>query len=465
VSIFWPRRPRRPVRPQDEQRYSFQAWVNDVMKFGGNTYPLTGNSVVQSWDGTPVEKIASNFAGHVSGGYMNDGVVFGVELKRLLIFSEARFQWRARNNGRPGDLFGTSELGILETPWVGGTTGDMLARMILDADMAGNSYWARLGEEMIRLRPDWVDIILAPRWAVTSQTGRAVETVEGTDGARQVGYKRVGYFYHQDGKQDSCMAFLADEIAHFAPIPDPLATYRGMSWLTPVIREIQADKQATDHQIAYLEHGGSPNFLIKLPAETTRQQFNLFKEAYEASHGSIDDAYGTLLLTAGADATILGSTMRDLDMKALRGQGETRIAMAGGIHPVVLGSSDGMAGSSLNAGNYTAAKRSTADGTFRPLWRNACSSLAPLLTPPRTDGSVELWYDDRDVAFLREDQRDQADIASKEAQTIRNLIDAGFEAESVKAAVIAGDWSLLKHSGLFSVQLQKPESGTQTSAA
>jgi hypothetical protein len=58
------------------------------------------------------------------------------------------------------------------------------------------------------------------------------------------------------------------------------------------------------------------------------------------------------------------------------------------------------------------------------------------------------------VAFLRDDQSDVAAIQAQEAQTIRTLIDAGYEPDSVRRAVQAGDWSLLTHSGLFSVQLQ-----------
>lgn len=460
MSIFWPRRRTSAAAP--EQRYSFGQWANDVLKFGGNTYGLGGGGVQQSWKGTPVESIVASFAGHVAGAYGADGVVFGVELKRLLIFSEARFLWRRRSNGRPGDLFYSADLAVLDVPWVGGTTGDMLVRMILDADLAGNAYWARIGDEMVRLRPDWVDIVLAPRIVAPGPGGRMALAKAG----QTLGYKRAGYMYFEGGnRQGTPVVFLPDEVAHFAPIPDPLATYRGMSWLTPVIREVQADRQATEHQVSYLEHGGTPNFLVKLPRETTRDQFDLFKETYEASHGGIENAYQTLMLTAGADATVLGSTMQELDMKALRGLGETRIAMAGGIHPVVLGSSEGMAGSALNAGNYTAAKRSTADGTFRPLWRNAAGSLAPLIPLP-VGGPAELWYDDADVAFLREDMRDQAEIASKDAQIIRTLGDGGWDPESITAAMNAGyDWSLLKHTGRVPVQLQVPGAGDIPAAA
>jgi hypothetical protein len=44
----------------------------------------------------------------------------------MALFSEARFQWRKMTNGRPGDLFGSQDLRILEKPWTTGTTGDLL---------------------------------------------------------------------------------------------------------------------------------------------------------------------------------------------------------------------------------------------------------------------------------------------------------------------------------------------------
>jgi len=77
------------------------------------------------------------------------------------------------------------------------------------------------------------------------------------------------------------------------------------------------------------------------------------------------------------------------------------------------------------------------------------------------DGA-HLWYDDRDVSFLREDVKDQAEIQSVEAQTIKALIEAGFAPDDVVGAVRAGDLSRLvgKHTGLTSVQLQRPGATT-----
>jgi hypothetical protein len=176
--------------------------------------------------------------------------------------------------------------------------------------------------------------------------------------------------------------------------------------------------------------------------------------------------HNTLYTAGGADVTVIGSDFKQMDFKATQGAGETRIAAAAGVGAILANLSEGMQGSSLNAGNYQAAKRRFADGTMRPLWRNAAASLAVLLKPPPGGGQVRLTYDDRDIAFLREDQRDVAEIQAKEAQTMRTLTDAGWTPESVKAAIQNdGDWSQLVHSGLFSVQLQPPGTASTPPAA
>ena len=88
-------------------------------------------------------------------------------------------------------------------------------------------------------------------------------------------------------------------------------------------------------------------------------------------------------------------------------------------------------------------------------------SLEDILKRPPGQGN-HLWYDATDVSFLREDEKDAAAIQQMEAGTIRSLLDAGYTPESVQAAVDAGDWRLLVHTGLFSVQLQRPGSGQPT---
>lgn len=430
-------------------RSSLSDWMN-LFNFGGHLYgAIPGFTTTMGRE--PAEDIDANFAGFVQGALEANGIIFGCEQIRLATFSEARFQFRQLRDGRPGDLFGTKDLALLEQPWVGGTTGDLLTRMLLDADLAGTSYVVALDGELVRLRPDWVSILLQQRMANVGRDGGRVA----------VGWKRVGIAYYEggQGERNKPAIFLPDEVALFAPMPDPLASYRGMSWLTPIVREIQADGLFTRHKIRFMENAATPNIAVSLPKEVGKVEFEGFVEAMEAVHKGAEAAGRTLYTGGGADVTVIGSSLESLDLKSVQGAAETRIAMAAGVHPVIAGLSEGLAGSSLNAGNFSAARRRFADITMRPLWRNVSGSLATLVPPPP---SSELWIDERDIAFLREDEGDAAKIQNVRASTITALIREGFTAESAIRAVDNDDFRLLEHTGLVSVQLQAP--GAQPAA-
>jgi hypothetical protein len=390
------------------------------------------------------EVIDSNFEGYVNQIYRTNGIVFACMMVRLAIFTEARFQFRQLRNGRPGDLFGTSALSILEHPWPNGTTGDLLARAIQDADLAGNCFLVRRPGRIKRLRPDWMTIILG------SENDPSID-------AWDVDADVLGYLYHPGGLRAGRepQTFLANQIAHFAPIPDPLATYRGMSWLTPIIREVMADGAATTHKLKFFENGATPNMVVTLDPSISGEKFKDWVDLFDADHKGLVNAYKTIYLGAGAKAEVVGADLQQLDFKLTQGAGETRIAAAAGVHPVIVGLSEGLAGSSLNQGNFGAARRLVADRTMRPLWRNIAGSLETIVPPP---GSSQLWYDTRDIAFLREDSKDAADIQFVKAQTIRQLLDGGFTSASAVKAVESDDMGLLEHTGLFSVQLQAPGS-------
>lgn len=438
------------LRPRGEvSRYTLSDYLQWAVEYGGQQDPMGYRT---TYGNMPAEPIGETFAQYVHNAYQSNGIVYACEMVRVKVFAEARFQFQALRGGRPAELFGNPSLSILERPFQGGTTGDMLSRMILDADFAGNWFGAIVDDELVRLRPDWVDIVLTPRIG---------------PGGGQVGFRKAGYIYYEGGKQGQSgmygqepsvpVVFLADEVAHFAPSPDPLAEYRGMSWLTPVIREIQSDGAATRHKQKWFENAATPNLAVSLAKEITPEQFELFVEKMDAQHKGPEAAGKTLYTAGGADVTVVGANMQQMDFKTIQGAGETRIAAAAGVHPVVAALSEGMQGSSLNAGNFQAAKRAVGQITFRPLWRNAAGSLETLVPPPDPSTS-RLWYDSRDVDFLREDERDAAAIRFQDAQTARTLTDAGWEPDAAAAFLQSGAASDLigNHTGLFSVQLQPP---------
>lgn len=413
------------------------------MGYNGNTYTFLTNGTLEG----NAEKVGDGFVGYVAGAYKSNGVVFACMTARQMLFSEARFQYRTLTNGRPGKLFGTKDLAVLERPWPGGTTGDLLSRMIQDADLAGNAFILREGDRLSRLRPDWV-LILYDRepWDATSEP--------------------VGYAYQPGGPSsgNKVVTYGAEQIAHFMPIPDPTSPWRGMSWITPVLREIEADMAATAHKDALFTKGGTPNMIVKADPTVTKELFDAVVNAYREGHEDASNAGKAWFVQAGFDPEVVGANLQQLDFKATQGAGETRIAAASGIHPVIVGLSEGLQGSALNAGNFTSARRLTADKTLRPLWRNVSGSLEKLVPTGQVSNlRAQLWYDEMDIAFLREDEHDAAEIQQVNATAIRQLIDGGFDPDSAVNAVVSGDLSLLQHTGLLSVQLQEP--GVQTEPA
>jgi hypothetical protein len=416
------------LRGKEVARYTTDDYANWVATYG---YTGFTGPVQMTLKGSPAEGVSPEFSGFASA-YKSNGIVFACMLARMSVFSATRFQWQRILNGRPSEMFGTPALATLETPWYGGTTQDLLMRMIQDADLAGNSYWYRDGRDLARLRPDWTSVILAER-----------------PGG---GYRKAGYYYEEPGNPNSAQGFQPQDVAHFAPLPDPFFTYRGMSWLTPVIRELQTDNQMSGHKSQFFANAATPNLAVTLHQDVKPEGFARFEEMFQRKYAGPENAGKTLMLGGGADVTVVGKDFRQMDFSEVQGHGETRIAAAAGTPPVIVGLSEGLAAATYS--NYGQARRRFADGTIHPLWQNAAGSLQQILPPP--DSGTRLWYDSRDVPFLREDEMDAATIQNTEAITINTLISAGYEPDSVVKAVTAGDFGLLKHSGLVSVQLQTP---------
>jgi hypothetical protein len=191
------------------------------------------------------------------------------------------------------------------------------------------------------------------------------------------------------------------------------------------------------------------------------EQARQIQDAIWERHGGVRNAYDNLVLGGVDDVKVVGATMEQISFKATQGHGETRVAAAAGVPPIIVGLSEGL--ESATYSNYAQAVRRFADATMRPLWRNAAGSLSRVVDVP---GGSELWYDDRDVPFLKEDVTAFSAVQSQQAGTMRTLIDGGFEADAVVDAVTSGDFARLKgkHTGLTPVQLQKPGAGDPPAA-
>lgn len=365
------------------------------------------------------------------GAYKGNSIVFGAILARMSLFSEATFAFQDLETKKLSGMFTkdgrtNTSLRKLESPWPNGTTGDLLSRMLQDADLAGNAYVWDAGGQLVRLRPDWVVIISRLE---QDPLGREYRTV-------------IGYFYDPPVMERETAGdphlFTVDEVAHWAPIPDPEANFRGMSWLTPVYREIQADLGMTTYKQKYLDNAASPNLLIKYSQRLGDTTVKRIASRIQATHGGMDNAFGTLVLDEGADVTTIGNSFEEMSFSTVQAAGENRILIASGVPGIVVGSKEGLMAATYS--NYEQAMRRFADITMRPLWRSACAALAKLVTVPPAS---KLWYNTTDIAALRQGEKEMADTMLVQAQSAAALKGAGFKPQSIIDALSSGDLTLL----------------------
>lgn len=386
--------------------------------------------------GTPdQERILPTFLMFAGSAFGGNSIVFALVSRRVNFFSEAVFKYRTLDDKH---LFGDTSLAKLEKPWPNGTTGELLARAEQDASLAGNFYLRDAGDRLERLRPDWVTII---SHITVDSEGRKVREV-------------VGYLYEPVGDPDrGSELYLVDEVMHWSPMPDPLANFRGMSWLTPVVRDINADVSMTAHREAFFRNAATPNMIVRYQQRLNQDQRDRVRDAIAARHAGPRNAFGTLVLDAGADLTVVGDRMQGSAFVELQAAGEIRLASAAGVPGIVAGLQQGRQTGA--PGEYADAVRGFADLTIRPNWRSICAAVEKFTKPP---AGCQLWFDTTDISALQPGEKDSAGTMQVQAGTTNTLIMAGYEPDAVVQAVSAGDLTLLagKHSGLTSVQMHRP---------
>src|ERR671914_107399 len=165
-------------------------------------------------------------------------------------------------------------------------------------------------------RPDWCGLVFGSEQ-------------EPDDAATALDGELIGLVYQNGGLFSSSYEprfLLPDQFAHWSQIPDPEVPGMGQSWVSAALADVRADRSATLHKYAYFANGATPNLVIKGIPATSREQFEQIVDVMEAKHAGVANAYKTLYLTAGADATGVGSDLKELDFKATQGAGETPVA-------------------------------------------------------------------------------------------------------------------------------------------
>ena len=375
--------------------------------------------------------------GTARGVFLASPVVFSVVLARMKVFSEVRFEYRRYGDS---ELWSGPGLRILERPWPGGTTSELLSHMELDASLSGNAFVVRANQ--VGGSPDQLQILDPEK----------VEVV--TDGKQKIGYR-----YHPDGlNQGNVIAVLLEDMAHWAPIPHLQQNWIGAAWVEAVLPEIRNDIRMTGHQSKFFTNAATPNLFVQIQGTMNPDSKDQLQQTLQRRYSGWENAYKTLVMDQGADMKVVGSDFQQMDFVNVQKSNEGRISSAGGVPPIIVSFKAGLDAATYS--NYGLAMRAFADHQVRPSWNSVTGALQNIVRPP--NGS-ELWYNDRNVAALRQDAKDAADIKKTDALTLEALIRAGYTPDSAVDAVVTGDITRLEHTGLTSVQLLPPgEDGTSS---
>lgn len=411
-----------------------------AVNFDGVSYPL-GTYQPQPSLGQKQEDIADTYTDYARYAYGQNAVIRALVDRRRQVFSQAHFRFQQLRNGTGGDFFGTPALDILDGPGRPDSSQDLMSQALQDADLAGTAIIVREVDGLTCLRPDWVTIVAAsqryPDYGTSAPDARV-----------------IGIAYYPGGKdmgERDPIIYLPGDFTLFRYAPDPVFRFKGVSWIKSAVQEVMADSAATTHKLKFFENGATPSTIVKLDANIMPDRFQEWVRIFERDKAGVLNAYKTIYLGGGADIEVVGANLRQLDFKMTQGAGETRLAAAAGVPPIIAGFSEGLASATYS--NYGQARRAFSDITLWDLWGKMANALESIIPPP---AGSRVWVDDSGIPFLQEDVKDDADIINIKATAMRTLWDGGADPSSVIEAVNSGDLARLVHTGNLSVQLQDP---------
>ena len=390
----------------------------------------SGAAVLMTWgEDDKREKAGTQLVAQAQQAYETNGVVFACMLARIMLLSEVTFKLRSLTSKK---LYGTEDLRILEYPWENATAGELVARMEQDVSLAGNAFVAKVeDDELFRLPPAEVTIISEE--VTSSLTGATYKRPIGYDWDPKQGISSLANY--NGGRNPKAQHFTVDEIAHWSPIPDPLANFRGMSWLSPILREVYADTAMLSYKTMYLDRG-QPVQAVKYAAKLQPATIDAVVERMMAKYGGVSNAWRPLIIDQGGDP-MMSAPLKDLDYRAVQAGGEHRICMAAGVPSTVVGLQ-----SAESNETFETAMRRFSDMYARWAWRTLCATLQKFV-PNIPARGVQLWYDTSDIAALQAAETERAQVTQVHAAATLTLVQAGFTRDSVLSAVASGDWSLL----------------------
>lgn len=204
--------------------------------------------------------------------------------------------------------------------------------------------------------------------------------------------------------------------------PDIGSTYKAIGPLQAASRDYQMDRQRENYVAEMMDNLTVPGLGIfaregMSPDRKKRLRASLKDRAGKGSRG------GTIFLEGQDVDAKLFNPLADMDLPGLVTMAESRVCMAFGVPPELLGARTGLEHSTYS--NKAEARESFYKETMVPLWRSLQSVLTRGLLWPADEQGVELRFD---LSGIRELQQDRNELAERASILYKNGIASRNEA-------------------------------------
>ena len=259
------------------------------------------------------------------------------------------------------------------------TSFGLVNRMLIDLEATGNLFVQKVRNakgatvQLWNVRPDRIKFKV------------------NTDGTMQY------YEYSFDGTNPQA---IRPEDMIFDKFPDPLDDFWGLSPITALARYGDLDTETADFLRAYFHNAGAPAGILNMKAKATKEERERIRSLWRERYSGLQGWHDLAILDADVEyQPIAGSTER-LRLNYIFDATETRICMAFGVPPIIVGAAIGMMRSTF--ANYREARNSFWDETLAPLYKQIGQTLSRCFAD-EYGADLVVYFDLDNVSALQED--------------------------------------------------------------
>lgn len=143
--------------------------------------------------------------------------------------------------------------------------------------------------------------------------------------------------------------------------PDPVDPFVGMSVIAAAAQTIDTEEQSKKFNRQFFANSARPSVTVEVPKVMQPEQFRRFKQQFEEFHTGQYNAYKPLILEGGAKANAFALTQKDMDFLESRKFNKDEILAMFGVSPGMLGMTENVNRSNMEAAEYIFAKYEVRD--------------------------------------------------------------------------------------------------------